>query len=565
MEKTQRPSNFKAYRFVVLGLTLVVAALYHLRVFEPLLEQFHKDVEVYEQTCPVSVKIAPSSFSKDNSTVFKIINSPEFRNESAGKLSKAVQVDTQIGDVWPDVPEAPEQWAIFKAFHAYLEETFPTVYENLKVETVNTYGLVYTWAGSDPSLKPSMYTAHQDTVPIQEDTIKDWTYPPLSGHYDGDTVYGRGASDCKNLLVALLETVELLLADGFKPTRTALFVFGFDEEAQGTRGAKHLGAFLDERYGKDGIYSILDEGSGVVADGEKLFGIATVREKGYMDLAIELTTPGGHSSLPPDHTSIGIMSQLINLIEADVYEKVLTDENPYLQFLQCQAEHSDVLPAAIKEAVLRAKVDDEANAKVIEYMQGSRASKYLIQTSQSVDIINGGAKANAIPENTRIVINHRIAIEKTSKAILDRMLGRVQTIARKNEVGLIDYYGNTVLEPTPLGFFNLSILGGNILEPSPVTPSEGEVWDLVAGVTRHVFEDVVFPDMKYPLVMAPVVFSGNTDTRYYWNLTKNIFRYTPAIMDVNLGHIHSVDEQQGIESHLQAIAFFYEFLQAIEE
>jgi Gly-Xaa carboxypeptidase len=35
-------------------------------------------------------------------------------------------------------------------------------------------------------------------------------------------------------------------------------------------------------------------------------GIAIARpavgEKGYMDVSIELKTPGGHSSLPPEHT-----------------------------------------------------------------------------------------------------------------------------------------------------------------------------------------------------------------------------------------------------------------------
>ena len=39
-----------------------------------------------------------------------------------------------------------------------------------------------------------------------------------------------GATDCKNNLLGILETLEFLLDQGFKPKRTILAGFGFDEE-----------------------------------------------------------------------------------------------------------------------------------------------------------------------------------------------------------------------------------------------------------------------------------------------------------------------------------------------
>lgn len=47
--------------------------------------------------------------------------------------------------------------------------------------------------------------------------------------------------------------------------------------------------------------------TGHAADGfgEKfgtIFAIPAIAEKGYLDIKIEVTTPGGHSSLPPEHT-----------------------------------------------------------------------------------------------------------------------------------------------------------------------------------------------------------------------------------------------------------------------
>jgi len=37
-------------------------------------------------------------------------------------------------------------------------------YKNLNPETINTYGLLYTWKGSDPSLKPLLMMAHSGRI-----------------------------------------------------------------------------------------------------------------------------------------------------------------------------------------------------------------------------------------------------------------------------------------------------------------------------------------------------------------------------------------------------------------
>ncbi|KAH8913971.1 Zn-dependent exopeptidase, partial [Atractiella rhizophila] len=78
-----------------------------------------------------------------------------------------------------------------------------------------------------------MLMAHQDTVPVNMATLDQWDYPPWSGHYDGTYVWGRGASDCKTLLISELQAVTLLIKQGFTPRRTIILSFGFDEETGG--------------------------------------------------------------------------------------------------------------------------------------------------------------------------------------------------------------------------------------------------------------------------------------------------------------------------------------------
>ncbi|MCP8718733.1 MAG: M20 family metallopeptidase [Asgard group archaeon] len=519
--------------------------------------------------CPLQKPIAPESFYKDNSTVLEILHDKKYKKDSIKRLSGAIQIDTQIFDKQPEVDDAPEVWKKFAKFHDYLEETFPLVYKNLEVTKVNTYGLVYSWKGTDKGLKPLLLTAHQDTVPIQKETLGQWTYPPLEGHYDGEFIYGRGAADCKNVLIAILETLEILLSKGYEPKRSIVAAFGFDEEASGIIGASHIGKYLEKTYGKDSFYALIDEGPGVTTDAltKAIFATPGTGEKGYVDIQVELTTPGGHSSIPPDHTSIGIISELSYLIEKDPYSPILTERNPILNYAQCIALHDpkNKIPSAMKKTILRAGYDKFANSILVDELLKNRLTKYLVRTSQAIDIINGGEKANALPENTKILVNHRVAIESTVEEVKEHFVSRVVEVAKRHNLSVVAYDKDIHRFEKDSGMFNVTV-HSSPLDAAPVTPTNDTVWSYLAGVTRHVYEDLVFPNITYPIVTAPAIMTGNTDTRHYWNLTRNIFRFTPAFIGDFIGdtHIHSVDEKLPFDSHLQLQAWFYEYIQAID-
>lgn len=240
-------------------------------------------------------------------------------------------------------------------FADYLKKIFPRVHEHMEPEIVNTHGLIFTWKGSDKDLKPLLLMAHQDVVPVPNATVGAWTHPPFSGHYDGHYIWGRGSSDCKNQLIAVMETMELLLDAGYKPKRSIVLSFGFDEECSGRQGAGHLAPFLYDRYGKDGIAALVDEGGGFTEAWGSIFAAAGTGEKGYTDVFITIRMPGGHSSVPYDHTSIGVLSELITEIEAEQYPTYLTDDNPYLGQLQCGAARTPDFPKKVKKLLGKRK------------------------------------------------------------------------------------------------------------------------------------------------------------------------------------------------------------------
>lgn len=154
-------------------------------------------------------------------------------------------------------------------------------YSKLDVTNVNTYGILVEWKGRDESLKPYLFMAHQDVVPVLPATVDKWTYEPFSAHFDGRFIWGRGASDCKNNLIGILEAFETLLEKDFKPERSVLAAFGFDEEISGPQGAKYLAEHIEATRGKDSIELIVDEGGlGFKDVYGALFALPSVGEKG---------------------------------------------------------------------------------------------------------------------------------------------------------------------------------------------------------------------------------------------------------------------------------------------
>ena len=81
-----------------------------------------------------------------------------------------------------------------------------------------------------------------------------------------------GTMDDKIGVLGILEAVEILLRQGFKPRRTLYIAFGHDEETDGDQGAAKIALLLKQRGIR--LDFVLDEG-GAITDGE--FDLVCVR------------------------------------------------------------------------------------------------------------------------------------------------------------------------------------------------------------------------------------------------------------------------------------------------
>ncbi|KAF5092671.1 hypothetical protein D0Z00_004469 [Geotrichum galactomycetum] len=542
--------------------------------------------------CPL---VTPIAASDDNYAYFR---TPEFTNFSVAALIGAVNIPTESFDNLGPVGE-DARWDVFFKLEAYLKETFPKVHEQLDFVKVNTHGLVYTWRGSDSSLKPSLLAAHQDVVPVLPSTRAQWDHDPYDAYFDGTTIWGRGVSDDKNSLVGILEAIEIILTrePEYTPRRTLVVAFGFDEEVSGYRGAGEITKHLQSVWGLDSFEVLVDEGGqGIFESHGVQLAVPGIGEKGYFDAKIILNTPGGHSSIPPDHTSIGIIGDLSTLIESDPFEPVLSVHNPYYQFLQCLAVHSDELDPAFRAAILNAGHNSVANRAVQRAISADRLTRYNIQTSQALDLVSGGLKINALPEEVVLAVNFRVSVDSSVTETREKLVGNVKTIAKKYGLGLkvnatAKKSDSTLGEPNVIQILPASEHGefiienyASFIEPAPISPVTGATWETLAGTIRDVFEnfagrvidplnppadkkqqqqqeDSVDAKKKKPIIIAPSLMTANTDTKHYWPLTKNIYRFSPTrVTDIRMGNIHTVNENLPFEVHRESVVFYYSFI-----
>ncbi|EOD51885.1 putative vacuolar carboxypeptidase protein [Neofusicoccum parvum UCRNP2] len=476
------------------------------------------------------------------------------------RMAAAVKVPTESFDDNDDVDVDP-RWAPFEDLHATLKEMFPLVHEKMKLDKVNKYGLIYTLPGTSENLKPVLFAAHQDVVPAT--SVEKWTHPPFEGHFDGKWLWGRGSVDCKNNLIGLYSVMEDLLSQNFKPKRTIVFAFGFDEETGGKRGAKTLGAELEKQWGQDNIAMILDEGGmGLDILGDYVYAMPGVAEKGYLDIILTIDVDGGHSSRPPPHTSIGIMSELLVELEAHPYTPRLTRENPFRNLLECQVKYS---PGQVEAWLGQALAANEDEGVLGERLAETRADeRFIFQTSQAADVIWGGKKVNALPESVHAEVNYRVsAHDAPLENIKEKAVSLLRPIAQKHGLAL-NVFG-AIEEPATLSAGKLTFDLDQPLEPAPISSTnlDNPVWTLFSGTIRQVFENI--PSLEGRTVV-PVgdIMTGNTDTQHYWNLTKNIYRYGPGREGTRL-NAHTVDERIEMLSHVEAMVFYYDLIRNFDQ
>ena len=78
--------------------------------------------------------------------------------------------------------------------------------------------------------------------------------------------------------------------------------------------------------------------------------------------------------------------------------------------LQCLAEYSVDMPGTFQDLIPQAASSDAALDVLTKALAKISLFKSLIGTIQGIDVIEGGIKINALPEQASAIVDHRIAV-----------------------------------------------------------------------------------------------------------------------------------------------------------
>lgn len=93
------------------------------------------------------------------------------------------------------------------------------------------------------------------------------------------------------------------------------------------------------------------------------------------------------------------------------------------------------------------------------------------------------------------------------------------------------------------------------LNPAPVSPKTTWAWKILQSTIKHVFGGDV--------IIAPSLMTGNTDTKYYWGLTRDIWRFSP-VRENGRGNAHTVDEFIKARDHLETFGFYVNLIRSAD-
>jgi len=316
---------------------------------------------------------------------------------------------------------------------------------------------------------------------------------------------------------------------------------------------------LEDMYGKNGYAMLVDEGGSYQEQSGTVFAVPGIAEKGYLDTRVTVKTPGGHSSLPPDHTSIGILAQMLVHLEANPIPAVLRRATPLYRAMQCYAEHGKGLPDALRDALRKSVHSDKHLKQAQDILFKDPDIRSLAGTTQAIDLVQGGHKTNALPEEAWAVINHRVATDSSISATQKSDTQRLVELAERFNLSFTAF--GQQISPAGAhayrGSLTLEDAWNSALEPAPITPTGADAvpFQVLSGTIRAV-HNRGGPRNESDIVVAPGIMGGNTDTLFYWNLTEHIFRYNHNNADGGDGNIHTINEHIRVDDFIETIRFF---------
>lgn len=427
-------------------------------------------------------------------------------------LSELIQIESYSG-CEVEVARTIGDWAAAEGFYV---TDFVT-----SEDSRNILVSLYPLSSGKPNI---LFSSHMDVVPAEYS--RDWKELPFSGTISNDTVWGRGAIDCKGLAV-----MQLFALKKFKDSlrgRDLPYNVSFlglsEEETKSVNGASLISTkFLEQikpvvifGEGGSGLKDVLLSTPEV-----PVFGISTA-DKSSLWLKLEAEGGGfGHGAVPSDlYANKRLIKALIRLLD----EKKSVRFN--LLVMQMFHELGEL------EGGMRGFVLKHINWAIFwplvkkKFREGEPFNVLIENTFSITHIESSATVSNQMAERAFAILDCRLLPGTDVEKFLKRMK---RVVGSRVEI--------TILHQSPAAL------------PSPVTP----FFDNMCTALKQVHPGAA---------TIPILFPATTDNNFFRNLDIPVYGIIPSVLTAGLFEtIHSSNERIGIDNLNKGIEVYFQFLQ----
>lgn len=409
----------------------------------------------------------------------------------------------------------------FKAFLPLLKKLYPAVFSAVECQLINEFGILIHWKGKDSSLNPVVLMAHHDVV---SDEGQQWLHPAFDAEIHDGYIWARGSVDNKEIFTAIFEAMELLIKDGFVPSRDVYFASSNCEEVAGDT-MKHIVKWF--RQNNITPEFVLDEGGAIMLD--LPLGIKTpcamigVSEKGWGTFTLTATGKSGHYARisNKDNATVKI---------AKAVEKISKNPMPAVLNSAVEGMLENLAPfveGPVGTALKNVKLLKPAVKKVMESIPDTAA---MISSKFTVTEIKAESeKPGTVPATATATLKMRVAPHDNINNItehINKTVGDLATVTVENFVA------------------------------APAISSHKT--DSFAYIEKTIKK--VFPDVG----VAPFILDAMTDSRDFAPICKEVYRFGAfRINNEQFDSVHNANERMEIDVFLKSIEFYKEFILGI--
>ena len=378
--------------------------------------------------------------------------------------------------------------------------------------------------------QPVLLIGHLDVVEAHRE---DWTSDPFQLLEKDGYFYGRGVVDMKGSDAIYVLTMMRLKQEGYRPDRDIILALTADEEGGKSNGVDWL--LRNHRDLVDAEFSLNADGGGVVTEKGKPFVVAMgASEKLYADYELEVTNPGGHSSLPTPENAIYRLSD--SLVRLQNYKFPFELNDVTRAFFEQTSKVQTGQTAADMLAVTKTPPDQAA----IDRLSKDPFYNSTMHTTCIATRLQAGHANNALPQRATANVNCRILPGHSREQVMNDLIKVVDD--PKVSVTLV---GNGV---------KVTVLGEREKVAMPPVKLMPAVMDPLQNIAAEMWPGA-------PVV--PTMGTGATDGVYTNPAGIPTYGVCGLAIDVDDDRSHGRDERLPVESYYTGADFYYRYLKAV--